>query len=73
MPAPFTPPFVGLIQALIAEIQAQTTAIQNLEATVAAQADDIDKMANYQRYHMESFYGPNPDIVGIWDNTDRYP
>ena len=72
MPAPFVPPFVQLIQTLITEIQAQTVAIQNLEAQVAAQSDDIEKVANFQRYSLESFYGSNADITGMWDGTDRY-
>jgi len=72
MPSPFTPPFVTIVQDLITEVQTQTAAIQNLEAQVAAQADDIDKLANLARYQAESFYGANLNITGIWDGTDRY-
>ena len=72
MPSPHTPPFVTTINNLVTEIQTQTTAIQNLEATVAAQSDHIEKMANFQRYMAESFYGPNANVTGIWDGTDRY-
>ena len=73
MPAPFTPPFVTVINNLITEVQAQTTAIQNLEATVASQSEHIERMSNFQRYMAESFYGANANIGGIWDGTDRYP
>lgn len=72
MPAPFTPPFVQLIQNLITAVNTQTTAIQNLEAQVAAQSEDIERLSNYARYQAESFYGPNTDITGMWDGTDRY-
>ena len=72
MPSPHTPPFVTTINNLVIEIQTQTTAIQNLEATVAAQSDHIEKMANFQRYMAESFYGANANVTGIWDGTDRY-
>ncbi len=72
MPAPFTPPFVTFIQNLLTEIQNQTVAIQNLEAQVVAQSEDIERLSNFARYQAESFYGPNANIAGMWDGTDRY-
>ena len=72
MPAPRTPPFLNLINDLANAVATQTTAIQNLEAQVASQSDDIEKLANFARFQAESFYGPGVDIVGMWDGSDRY-
>ena len=68
----FTPPFVTIIQAIATAIDAQTTAIQNLEATVAAQAASLASMEadmaiakNLSAYQVESFYGASPELSGI--------
>lgn len=65
MPAPNSPPTNAILQQIL-------LAIQNLQASVTAQGDDIDKLANYARYDAESTYGLNPDIEAIWDGSDRY-
>lgn len=72
MPAPRTPPFITLVNDLVNAVATQTVAIQNLEAQVAAQSDDIEKLANFARFQAESFYGPGADIAGMWDGSDRY-
>lgn len=72
MPPPFSPPFVQIIADLVQAIQDQTVAIQALEAQTLAQQEHIERMANLQRYQLESFYGPNASVTGIWDGTDRY-
>ena len=66
MPAPATPSQKETLEAIL-------LAVQELQALVIAQGDDIDKIANYQRYIAESAVGANTDIVGIWEGTDRYP
>jgi len=72
MPAPSSPSQKQILIDLLAEVQAQGIAIAALTAAVQAQQDDIEKLANYARYDSESQYGPNADIVGIWEDTDRY-
>ena len=72
MPSPNTPPVVTTLNNLISEVQAQSVLITSLEATVAAQFDHLEKLANLQRYMAESFYGANINVTGIWDGTDRY-
>ena len=72
MPSPRTPPFVDTLDALIAAVQAQTAAIASLQLDVAALKEDMTRTAQFERYMAESFYGPNPDITGMWDGTDRY-
>ena len=66
MPAPATPPSQQIWQDIL-------TAIQQLQAVVVAQGDDLDKIANYQRFLAESMYGASTSIANIWDGTDRYP
>jgi len=70
MPAPRTPPFADEIVDKLDEV---LVAVQNLEAQVAAQAEDLDRMANFSRLMYESMYGADPNSSGIWDGTDRYP
>lgn len=72
MPLPRTPPFVQAILDIQTELAAQTAALAALQVAVAAQKDDIEKIANFQRWQLESFYGAGTDITGMWDGTDRY-
>lgn len=72
MPSPHTPPVVTVLNDILAAVDAQTLAIQSLEATVAAQAEHLEIAANMARYSAESIYGVNPNVTGIWDGTDRY-
>lgn len=65
MPSPKTPPTTDLLEDILA-------AINNLNIAVQGQTEDIERIANFQRYMAESFYGANTDISGIWDATDRY-
>jgi len=72
MPAPKTPPTRDILLAIQGELVTMQTAIANVEAQVAAQADDIEKLANYARYDSESHHGADASTQGIWDGTDRY-
>lgn len=65
MPSPKTPPTTDLLEDILA-------AINSLNIAVQGQTEDIERIANFQRYMAESFYGANADIAGIWDATDRY-
>ena len=72
MPSPFTPPLITFLQDLVTAIDANTVAVQNLEAAVTAQAENLEISVNLQRYMAESMFGANTDIDGIWDGSDRY-
>lgn len=63
MPTPRTPPYVDEI----------LTALATLEASVAALAEDQERIANFQRLMYESWFGADANSSGIWDGSDRYP
>lgn len=66
MPSPRVPP----LYALLIDIRDR---IASLEATVATQSEDIERIANYSRLHYESMFGADASSAGIWDGTDRWP
>jgi hypothetical protein len=70
MPTPNTPPFADEILATLANIEA---AVLANAAAIAAQAEDLDRIANFQRLMYESMYGADVNSAGIWDGSDRYP
>jgi hypothetical protein len=72
MPAPSTPTQKEILQDILLETQAQTVAINNLEAVVAGQAEMIEISANFLRLLYESNFGADLSASGIWDGSDRY-
>jgi len=73
VPTPRTPPMIAVLENIEAEVQAQSALIVAQTAAIAALAEDLDRVANYQRYTAESTFGATPSSAGIWDGTDRYP
>jgi hypothetical protein len=73
MPAPPTPSLSDKLDTLIIEVQAQTAQIASLEATVAAQAEDMVRLSNFARLQYEAIFGAGLPSSGIWDGTDRFP
>lgn len=73
MPTPFTPPLIQFFIDLRDAVEANTLAVQALQADIDALAEDAERTANFQRYMLESTFGATPAIEGMWDGSDRYP
>ena len=72
MPTPNTPSLSAKVDTLIAEVQAQSADIAAQTAAIVALQQDLTRVANYQRYMAESFFGASVSSQGIWDGSDQY-
>lgn len=72
MPTPSTPSLSAKIDQLIAATDAQTLEIQAQTAAILALQTDLTRVANYQRFMVESTFGATPSSIGIWDGSDQY-
>lgn len=72
MPTPSTPSLSAKIDQLTAAVQAQTVEIQINTAAIQNLQINIERVANFQRYMAESFFGATPSSQGMWDGTDQY-
>ena len=72
MPSPKVPPIYQILVDIKTATEANTVAVQALQAEVAAQGEDIIRTSQLLRYLNESSVGADANITGIWDGTDRY-